>query len=468
MRKSLIVFCLLLLCGGGFLAGTAGAVGSRQDRIAVTETTLAGDPAAAEGLSVEVSLEMESQLFWTTVFAAGADPVPETEFQFYQERQTTPLYGRTDTVELYVEQGGGYVVSGQMDLAEWEAEDRSDGLLLKPAMDVAGRTPAGESRTEVVQLNDYYAYYPLYLQLSLYTTLEIPEVAGVQLEQLSDCLRIPVPDSELVEVTVQKNAEGVVCYVESNSYTAEDAQSSVLYGSGVACENAVYLLLCGNANFSQLRDGYGVYRIPIEYVTALEASYDQVSGLCFSEPTAHLRMDRMENIFPLDPACSQEVTLQQGLDAEELLLLAPENGQVVLTVLDAGTGAVRQSVTLDTAACPRVWLHGELLILGCSLYTPEARLQVFRREDGRYVPWLETAFYPLNNENRYYQPAFAFDGRRLAIAAQRQYYWGGSHRLTVYDQDGLCYAGDYAFSCDSLPEPPANWDSDRVLQLRWE
>ena len=94
---------------------------------------------------------------------------------------------------------------------------------------------------------------------------------------------------------------------------------------------------------------------------------------------------------------------------------------------------------------------------------------VLRRENGRYSLWLETDFYPLNDDGYYYRNlVFAFDGKRLAMADFASVYDTGSHRVTVYDQSGLCYAGDYRYSTDDLQRPLSTINIQEPLVLRWE
>ena len=64
MRKSLILtLILLVLAIGGFGAAHA-AVNAQKDAVVITETTAAGDPAAAEGVRVQLRTKCAAVALW--------------------------------------------------------------------------------------------------------------------------------------------------------------------------------------------------------------------------------------------------------------------------------------------------------------------------------------------------------------------------------------------------------------------
>ena len=96
--------------------------------------------------------------------------------------------------------------------------------MLPPARDVASRTAAGETRTERLPLNRYYAYYPVYLWSDCLWTEDIDEISAAHRALLNECFRIPVPDSETLEVTVSKDEAGRVVdvYAKGRTWTRID------------------------------------------------------------------------------------------------------------------------------------------------------------------------------------------------------------------------------------------------------
>lgn len=52
MRKSLLLFVLLAALSAGLLAGACAAVQGRREAVSYQAETLAGDPAAADGVEL--------------------------------------------------------------------------------------------------------------------------------------------------------------------------------------------------------------------------------------------------------------------------------------------------------------------------------------------------------------------------------------------------------------------------------
>ena len=81
---------MLAVCAVTVMTAAAVSVQGSREQIEVTQTTIAGDPSAAEDLQVRTLLNLKSQLFWQTDYAAGAEPRANTTFRFYQTRQHYP------------------------------------------------------------------------------------------------------------------------------------------------------------------------------------------------------------------------------------------------------------------------------------------------------------------------------------------------------------------------------------------
>ena len=83
-------------------------------------------------------------------------------------------------------------------------------------------------------------------------------------------------------------------------------------------------------------------------------------------------------------------------------------------------------------------------------------------------PWLETDMPYFQDETTYWyvDPELAFDGERLAIVRYFDNYSRMSHRVMIYDQSGLRYAGDYYHSGDDLADTLQQWENG--LQIQWQ
>ena len=160
MRKSLILtLILLVLAIGGFGAAHA-AVNAQKDAVVITETTAAGDPAAAEGVRVQLRTKCADHLLWETHYAAGAPDGTYTDFTFsYRTLQDSEeSYAGLDLYTVW-----NYSYGGPLG----ETADEREKPQLKLFRDVASRLGDASQRTETLALRDYYEFYPLdgYLDL---------------------------------------------------------------------------------------------------------------------------------------------------------------------------------------------------------------------------------------------------------------------------------------------------------------
>lgn len=81
MRRSVTLILLLALLATGILTGSTLALGSKGDQVTITTHTLARDPSAAEGLTVNFPLIMGDCLFWDISFPADHPEQTVTQFR---------------------------------------------------------------------------------------------------------------------------------------------------------------------------------------------------------------------------------------------------------------------------------------------------------------------------------------------------------------------------------------------------
>lgn len=449
MRKSLILLAVLLVLSLG--GGIAGAVvlDRQQDSITVTQKALYGDPSAVADLQVMAGIGSGSNLYWQTASTAGADTRTETVFSFYPRGRDWTQYADGSRFDLSIS-SVNYSMSGVSNL---EAEENGGDwgrydAMLRPAMDVASRTAAGETRTEVCNLRSYYEY------LKVTADYQLPGLDGSDrmavLKALNQVFRIPVPAQCPVEVTVTKDENGQVCQVECNDI-GEDEEGSVwsVWTSAVCTDRGVWLVMGGQADFSQIETGYGVWLLP----------YGE------NDKGRYLDVANLVNIYPLDAAAVTEASIQASWDGSRIYLLTRENGEAALTVLDCASDRALQRLPLGQEPVEALWTGETAAAVLCG---EEANysLQVFADDGGTLTPWLQTGLYPLNQAGEtYWKPALFFDGERLVLGSFQDGWQLASFRLTAYDRNGLLYAGDYTSSADSLPGHPFTI-GDTEMQIR--
>ena len=96
MRRSVSLILLLALLSAGVLAGSTLALYGKGDQVTVTAHILAGDPSAAEGLTVNLPLVLEDCLFWDISFPAGHPEQAVTQFRYDPEGEP-PVYTKGST-----------------------------------------------------------------------------------------------------------------------------------------------------------------------------------------------------------------------------------------------------------------------------------------------------------------------------------------------------------------------------------
>ena len=197
-------------------------------------------------------------------------------------------------------------------------------------------------------------------------------------------------------------------------------------------------------DFSQFPDGYGIYRIPYS-----------ASG----QQTARIDIDEFENIYPLEEeATIAELTLSQN--ERQIQLLTWENGTYYLTVIDIEKKSALQKLALiDCPANVGIgrFYSGENFI---AIYTNDRKWIVLESsEDGMFRSvFTVDASSPDLSEQLYRNVLYyAWDGKRLAIAAQNNYFDGNDicgFQLIVYDAAGLQYAGQFRSSLGTANDLP--------------
>ena len=85
MRRTLTALLALLLAAAGLLAAGAGYLAGAEDDVELTHHLIAGDPAAAQGITLTLPAgDQQAQTCWETTVALGTEMLsPETAFTFY-------------------------------------------------------------------------------------------------------------------------------------------------------------------------------------------------------------------------------------------------------------------------------------------------------------------------------------------------------------------------------------------------
>ena len=427
MKKSMIAFVLIFALAVTGLAVGGGALLDWQDDLDVTEETVSGDVSAAEGLQVYTRGHHRSYFLWETTYDAAKEPNSRTDFTYFTtsqnyrepEESTVRLESKSPFFQM---SGSGIVIS--MD----------DSVYTKPAVDVALRTENGTTHTETVRLKDYHDYYAVGLdiyygrnflsKLGLLNT-----VSQSSTVDLTDYFQIPVNEELQMDISVTRNEKGQLTEVKSSPPEGKSEYDYSLSSDGVVTSDAVWFALTPyneqNLDLSQLKLGYGLYRAPLY-------RYDVTS----LQPSA----GGLKNVWPVDYPNTVIRSVDQNEDGTRLFVLTKEQEGFFMNVLSTEDCSLIDRLAMQEMSPYLVHLVEDLLVL----VSYDQQLQQHRivaYDLQTHEKWLDGEL-PVDQIYDMQEPAFAFDGERLAVAD-----FGLSNgflRLLIYGPEGLRYMGQYS------------------------
>lgn len=450
MKKYLYLLAAALVLSVGTLAGGHLRVNGAREKMDVRETVLAGDPAAAAGLSVTChTRDWDGHLLWDTAFTPGGAEQAKTVFRLSGSGEEDP-HRWSDSVRL--EQANDlFGIGGNVSLDDQEYPP----YLMRPIRDVASRTAAGEERTETIRISDYYDCYPL--DLEVYSQKYPHDSISVYSEEykwLGDYFQVKADAAAVREVTVEKDGEGQVVSAKMDLQPQQGDSGGRLDSCGVVTKQGIFLIV-ESVDVSGIpderltcRDGPGVHLI--RYREDRE-----------DEPVeSYLDLFEPELFYPTGDA--QTLWLGVSPGESELLLYTLEKGVLVLTVLDPATGEVLQRLDLLETGADCGYLD---MVKGDGLYLTVLNVDTFslvRREGRRYQQVLTGALDAHGEELSVFRsaPALAWDGERMAVASAGLYgfpYKNNAYndiRAAVWDKSGLRFLG--AYSCALSRDPSSN------------
>lgn len=367
MRKymTLLLIAVMLIVPAISIAWLSGQLRGAEDQVEVWQTFGQGDPAALEGIDLQLRSSYSYNLFWETDCRfQGGKETPEAESRFSFSDFRDPYENRYDP--------DPYSFSLQTlyyDAWRDEALDGEQPGLVAAVQDLAKDTPVGQTRNHTIRIADYYDVYPLRLNAVLpagsdgkktlsgrsrvfsdqtaYWAWQAALTPGGKqeiMQALQDYFTIPVLQEEYIKIDVCKTANSTVGVKRvTQSTTLKEHQD--LYTANCRCidaGDAFFFTLSGHSatgkpmDFSRVPGGYGIYRLP--YSAEAGLSVNELSTVCSLDPS----IDILD--FTLSP------------DGKSVLLYAKETDDIVtLTVLDAETCAVLQKIDfsrVDTADYP--------------------------------------------------------------------------------------------------------------------
>lgn len=450
MRAAAVVFLTaLLLAVAGTIAAAAG-VYQAHDQVALTERTVYGDRAAADGLTVGLRANYDHHLFWDTTYAVEREPVMDTGYRFSAKRDHEDGQVRYLGVEM---ETYPQTVSriGHLELLPEEG-------LARAYRELAETVEPGEQKRAEVYLKDYMDYYPVGLSVDVPgTTIFLDGETLVEEESLSpgtelyalrkiqEHFKIPVQEDERVTISLTRNVSGELVGAGMSSGEGDHYYMGTLSEvTGDACYFTFDTHTSDGAvvDTSHLPEGYGIYRLPYEEVRVDE----ELGRVCGVDA------DGLEMVYPLEPEITP-IHLHTDPEENRLLFHAWEDGKYVLRVIDLATMETLQRLELwdrEEDAGVQVYDQGDFLMV-----THGNELAVLTPGEKGYQVEFTCTFQQQQVPAIYTElEALAFDGEKLAAAGML---WDehsgmrtvGNFFLAVWDASGLRYYGEYESSLDT-------------------
>lgn len=336
MKRRILVTVLALLLALGALVTLNSSVSRTALPIEMQVLTSLGDSSAAQGLTVDYRIALDSCLRWYTKYdpASGAN---STDFHVTGNRNTTtvlPYYSLLG--ETY---NDWWIVSGLLN-----GRDTRDPIVSGIRSEAAsGQGRANSRGTNIMKRLypiDYYDSYPLRLSQQSVTEGISPDNSPGYYEDWVnipfDKLRIPVTENDFFELEFRVDS------------TETGQQMNYVSGSGLqyvqnaftpycaASEDGVLVTVGFPADVQPEADwapeGFGLWYMPVRMQEVTDERSGASGTVSYSFPVvAECRL-----VYPLDIGTQRVMLLRRSDDGAHILLVTAENDRYVLRVLDSG------------------------------------------------------------------------------------------------------------------------------------
>ena len=257
MRRVLAAFLVFAALAAGLIVGAYAAVLPQGDQAVFTVRTLAGDPAAAEGLELSPVRICDRYLVWDAAFPAAAPEQAGLSWNFYW-CQYTEGHIAPRWLPLSIELDGGYA----------EPDRTHNNPLAQAVLDALSRGDTSAYRTDTdnfltLRMADYADTLPFEVDADTFTIGESQVVPSDS--EVTDLFRayfsIPTPDGLQMEITLHAAQDGTIPFL---SFEPDDALT--LSSPSLSNGSGLYFTLCAQGELareldpSQIPGGWGLYR----------------------------------------------------------------------------------------------------------------------------------------------------------------------------------------------------------------
>lgn len=488
MRKALLLFAVLLICGIAGVFPMRSYMLEQKDQVRITENVVHGDPAFVSGVTVKIGSQMEHRLYWDTIYTIGEQPV--TEYRYYSSKYyETGVRGEYSGVRFEGFPNYGSSGSG----IESVGEETGFGDAYR---ELAEQLPAGTSGSKRIYVKDYYEYYPVWVSIETeYFDQDYCEgfwmgshnvVDETEMKKVSEAFRsffkVPVLEDEIYVIELTKNRAGDVVEIGGQSNgLRDDIEADGFYWQTATAwdENYCYFTFVPysamgkEVDTSLIPGGFGIYRLPF---------YQDEEGMY------HVKAEELTMVYALEPeSVKGELHLESGQQGEVLLVTGNEN-QLCYQTIRTDIWELKQEFFIEKEAEDRVtlwhreedfmvWVIGERLLVVSESEERGYEKQIF-------IPLKEGSLIWEGAQSYRGQGAVDWNGKQLlyavhGVAAETKYLHGVAYdcdvSIGIYDETGEVYRGEYLSSlhADKEREEKHVYDGgqcesrDYVLEVQW-
>lgn len=487
MKRNLIVFVVIaLLCFVGS-AYAAIHVKCNEDRITISEATLAGDLAGAEGLIVvfdsclydrdTTKAEMEPDKYASknviTFTAAG----PKNEYSHmladdaYFAEEERRYFEDLEIRRMNNYDGMSFGIRSWLSSSVYyenvfQSED------FQERWKKAGQP--GE-----IRISDFYGYYPMLIE-GIMGTLEndkgfswfnytsiaegpwlggaVPlsaEEASKALKTCADFLKIPVLPNDTWELVYDLNSSRWTRVGDShycpNFYKVWTDRTMWFTFDVTADDGSI-------VDTSEIPGGFGIYRMPI-----YTAEQNGATAELFA-------VDRIDIFYPLDPT-QKVVRLGLTGNGEDLILVYCSDGVIRVRVIGSETGETKADIPLGNESDFAEAGSGYVTFAGEDYYVFQVvrtdkeaddseTFVLGKKPDGEWGIRMHTTGYA---SRQWRDGTAAYDGKRLALVE----YDDRTLRIIVYSEEGVLYQGTITASL-FLTNDEHEWGSISGVKCYWK
>ncbi len=457
MKKSLgFMAVVFILIGAGFFYCFSMIAGQKA-QVQISHSTLAGDMAAAKGITLQFRNQWTGRLFWDTeitideamIAAAGGKeyhPVASKtafreDWSFDGKYQSRIWFDQgVEPVELYYTNGGLHW-SLSKGVHPEEFAEYTDIEFKEAFADVATRTEAGHSRTEEVRLADYEEFYPI--SINAITYMDGDNGGGYSFSA-QELLGVRIPDDHRMAITVGLDKQGNIIEVSTGEQVgAVSFESCSLYTDEGTYFAFYEIDELGRALVPDSKIGHGIYKVSVERIYDKE-NLEKWNGEFTYDITKVYTLPE-EDCYPIDMKADGD---------GNMLLFTQEAGKLLLRVIEPDN--MREMEQLELMDYPESGRYRHTDVTEDYLFTVmyNGDFCYLTKEEGEYKLQIKSSLGSDQSFGGSYKWDYALDyqkGKLALICGVDNF--SSSVMVYVFGTEGLEYKGHFRNSADTEQMP---------------